>query len=82
MTKVFGAGVLAGAYKGGGLERTLLVHAVSDEPVSEGRLKRNAGEAFCNRKLDLVDPFGWGPADTINCPKCLEIVQKKAKVTS
>lgn len=77
MTKVFGAGVLAGAYKGGGEYRTLLTHAVSDERVVEGRLKRERGEAFCNRKLDLVDPFGWEPADTINCPKCLEIVKKK-----
>ena len=77
MTKVFGAGVLAGAYKGKGLDRTLLTHAVSDEPVREGRLKREAGEAFCKRSLDLVDAMAWEPASAITCPQCLEIVRKK-----
>jgi hypothetical protein len=77
MTKVFAAGVLAGAYKGGGLERTLLQHAVSDEPVREGRLKREPGEAFCDRKLDLVDSVMWEPSIAVTCPKCIEIVRKK-----
>ena len=75
MTKVFGAGVLAGAYKAG-VEGTLLIHAVSDERVAEGRLKREPGEAFCKRTLDLVDSMAWEASDAVTCPKCIEIVKR------
>lgn len=75
-----GAGVLAGAYKGKDIsERATLTHAVADGPISVGRLKRDAGEAFCTSSLNeydgnLVDSGAWEAASNIDCPKCLEHV--------
>lgn len=74
---IAGAGVLAAAYRGKDLsQRALLVHAVSDKAVVLGRLRREAGEAFCNRKLDLVDEGGWQPAADVTCPKCAAILSR------
>jgi hypothetical protein len=74
---IAGAGVLAAAYRGKDIsERALLVHAVSDEPVARGRLRRDAREAFCDRKLDLVDEGGWQTEAEITCPKCLAILAR------
>ncbi len=74
---IAGAGVLAAAYKGKDIsERALLVHAVCDEAFVDGRLHREAGEAFCNRKLDLVDAGGWQPTAEITCPRCAEILAR------
>ena len=76
-SKVFAAGVLAGRYVGKDIsERALLNHAVSDTDVSEGRLKRGPGEAFCNRKIELVDSVVWEDADKISCPRCKDIVAR------
>jgi Zn finger protein HypA/HybF involved in hydrogenase expression len=76
-TKVFAAGVLAGRYIGKDItERPLLNHAVSDTEVSEGRLKREPGEAFCSKKIELVDSVVWEDADQISCPKCKDIVAR------
>lgn len=75
---LFSAGVLAGAYRGGGLDRTLLSHAVSDAPVTLGRLKRAAGQAFCRPSLDMVDQGAWQQdAGTVTCPTCATILAAK-----
>ena len=72
-----GAHVLAGAYRGKDISaRATLCHAVSRRDINEGRLKRRAGEAFCNRKIDVTDPYGYVDASEIDCPKCLEIVAR------
>lgn len=74
---LFAADVLAGAYRGGGMERTLLSHAVADTPVTLGRLKRDAGEAFCVKSLNLADCVVWEPVGTVTCPACLAILTAK-----
>ena len=76
VSAIFSAGVLAGAYKAGRENATLLKHGVSNGPVREGRLKREYGEALCDRNIDTVDEGAWGPASEITCPKCKEIVAR------
>jgi hypothetical protein len=72
-----GAGVLAGAYKGKDIaERVTLIHAASTVPVKKGRFSRQANQAFCRSSIDIVDPYGYAPPSTINCPACLEIVAR------
>lgn len=82
---VYAAGVLAGAYgfKGrrGGFDenKTMLLHAVSDADFTVGRLKREAGEAFCNKNLstatNLADSGSWeSDVKKVDCPKCVGIL--------
>ena len=79
VSQIFAAGVLAGAYRAGRLEAVLLKHGTSNGPVREGRLKREYGEALCDRKINLVDEVIWEPASEITCPKCKEIVARHAQ---
>lgn len=81
--KLFAAGVLAGAYKGADIsDRALLKHAVADAAVTVGRLKREAGEALCNRKVNTVDSYVWEPVSEVTCPKCREIAARLAPAPS
>ena len=76
--QIAGVGVLAGAYRGKGAlsGRHLLTHGVSHRDINEGRFKRRAGEAFCDRKLNVADSYVYEDASKIDCPKCLEIVDR------
>jgi hypothetical protein len=62
-------GVLAGAYRGGQLERMTRTHAIYND----------APKAFCGYKADgLVDYAD--PKDAIpSCPRCLEILEGRLK---
>lgn len=72
--------VLAGAYKGKALEeRSLLVHVVCEEDFVFGRLKRKAGQALCDKKLDVCG--AWESVDKADCHKCLEIYERIARET-
>lgn len=78
---VFAASILGGAYKGKDIaERMTLRHAVSDMPFAIGRIKRDDGEAFCDRKYStattLADSFSWQEATEVTCPRCLEILRR------
>lgn len=76
--KLFACGVLAASYRGRDLsQRALLSHAVSDAPLSVGRLKREAGEALCNRDLGMCGESA--PIERVDCPKCLEIIARLSK---
>lgn len=61
-------GVLAGAYKGGGLERTLLTHLVIED-------ENGAIRSCCKIDTDhLVDAFGEEDADEPPmCQSCLRV---------
>lgn len=75
--KIFSGGVLAGAYRGRNLSaRTLLHHAVADQPFTAGRLQRGHGQAFCDKSIDMVDSGGWDATNNITCPRCQEIVRR------
>jgi hypothetical protein len=77
---IYAAGVLAGAYKGRDIGvRDLLSHAVSDVPIEFGRLKRNEGEAFCNRSIDVVDSGDWKSGLEISCARCQKIVDRMTR---
>lgn len=76
MARIKGTAVFAAAYIK--LDKTL-IHACADEDFVHGRLKREAGEAFCDRKLNTVakeDSYGFEPIETISCPRCLQIISK------
>jgi hypothetical protein len=75
---IYADGVLAGAYRGKDIAgRTLLMHAVSDRRIQIGRLKREPGEAFCDRNLQVAGCYEAG--DKIDCPRCLEIVRRATR---
>lgn len=74
--------MLAGSFRGADFAGRYVHHAVCDGPVKEGRLKRDAGEAFCNRRINdvdgnLSDSGGWSDnVSEIDCPRCLEILHR------
>lgn len=71
-----GAYPLAGAYRGKSIgNRVILCHAVSDEDL-RGKLKRAAGEALCNKALEISDSCSWETLEHVDCPKCLAIVYR------
>ena len=81
-SNIYAAPVLGGAYKGGRADLSrMLKHAVSDVPIHVGRLKREPGEAFCDKKLNdadgnLADSGTWTNSKDVTCPKCLEILAR------
>ncbi len=70
------AEVIAGAYSSRH-PTVVLTHAVADTPFQFGRLRRDRGEAFCVRALDLADPGAWDQ-EPIDCPQCLTILSRMA----
>lgn len=76
---LYAASILAGAYKGKDIsERVTLRHAVSDAAITIGRLKRDDGEAFCDKQqstaTNLADSFSWQEVAMVTCPRCLKIL--------
>lgn len=65
----FADGICAAAYRGG--PATMLMHIVSDTPFTIERIRRTAGQALCNPRLDVCG--GWDPVGTATCPKCVEM---------
>jgi hypothetical protein len=53
-----------------------LEHAVADHPFAVGRLRRAAREAFCDKTLEVADPFGWRRASAIDCPRCRDLARR------
>ena len=79
---LYTAHLLGGAYKGKRADLSvILAHAVSDQPIRIGRLKRDEGEALCNKNYNtsstLADSASWEPGVAqVTCPKCLEILAR------
>lgn len=78
---IYAASILAGAYKGKDIsERVLLRHAVSDAAITIGRLKRDDGEALCDRQqstaTNLADSCTWQEVALVTCPRCLDILRR------
>lgn len=74
---IYAAGVLAGAYRGRDISaRELLKHAVADAPIAIGRLKRDAGEALCDRSIHVVDSEQWEPITKVTCPRCKTLLRR------
>lgn len=78
---VKGTGIFAGAYRNGapGDGDTVLTHACFETDTTVGRLRREAGQALCNRKLNACafeDATMFEDATKIDCPKCLAIVAR------
>lgn len=71
---IYSSSVLAGAYKGS--DKIMLTHATSDEAITLGKMKRESGEAFCNKKLNLADSCVYEAVSEVTCPKCLEILAR------
>lgn len=72
---IFGASVLAGAYRGKDIsQRAMLTHAAALVPIRASRFKREGDRAFCKPSVDIGDRYGWDGGVAINCPACLEIV--------
>lgn len=70
---------LGGNYRGKNADlKSILHHAVSDEPITIGRMKREPGEAFCSKVLYNEDSYSWENGTKIDCPKCVEIVNRLA----
>ncbi len=82
MPTVYAAWMLGGSYKGKNRPLdTILAHAVCKEPIHIGRLKRDAGEAFCNKKYNtstgnLSDEDSWESESSVTCPKCRETIDR------
>ena len=75
MPKVYAAPVFAAAYLPSH-EGRYLMHAVADDTVREGRLKREAGQAFCGVKNVSDDTYSWEAADQVTCEKCKSILKR------
>lgn len=71
--------MLAASYIGE--DRTQLAHAVSDEPIVLGRVKRDSGEAICSKRYNdtdgnLADSATWIALSGVTCPRCMEILRR------
>jgi hypothetical protein len=81
MIAVFGAPVLAGAYRGKDIaQRATLTHAAALVPIAAGRFRRDADRALCKPSVDICDRYGWDDGTAIDCPRCLEIVGRLGSI--